>query len=84
MSYGPASVSASWSSGTDIAREGLAAYAFGISGTLTSSAHSSVQPQLGKSAQVEGDLGQDLKPDTIYAVFHGESCGYSEYSNCYY
>ena len=72
LSFGPASASATWSSGTDIAREGISAYAFGISATLTSTAHWSVHSQLDKTADVDGDLGEEIKPDAIQAVFNGE------------
>lgn len=77
LSWGPASVSATWSTGSDVAREGLHAYAAGISATLTSSEHSSVNPQLDKTADAEGDLGEEIRPDPIQAVFDGVDCDHS-------
>lgn len=75
LGYGLASISATWSSGTDVAREGIHAYSFGITATLTSTAHGSVHSQLDKTTDVEGDLGEEIKPNSIYASFKGRTCG---------
>ena len=73
LGYGPASISATWSSGSDVAREGVVcAYAFGIDAKLVSTAHESVSPQLDKTAWVTGDLGEILKPANITAVYKGK------------
>lgn len=78
LGYGPASISATWSSGTDVAREGIHAYSFGITATLTSTAHESVHFQLDKTTDVDGDLGAEIKPDPIQASFEGKTCDHDD------
>ena len=79
VSYGSAKVSGKRTGSVSKSSTGVYSYPTGIEASLTVSAWNrawNVDSQLDKSANVSGNLGEPIEPDSIYAVFEGEHESY--------
>ena len=79
VSVGPAKVSGKWTGSVSKSSTGVYSYPTGIEASLTVGfwLHvGGVESQLDKSADVSGNLGPAIAPDSIYASFPGEDHDY--------